>query len=133
VVEPLRRSMRVRCPIEHAFLAFTDRIDQWWPPGHRRFEGSRLFLEAVAGGRFFERSPGGEEARTRKLGWGSRPASHEATLKRKRNSKRLNRNHGDRTRSSEHARRGSSGRGDEPSCISHDPAESPYAPHHLCG
>lgn len=58
---PLERSIRVQCPVEHAFTVFTDRLDLWWPPGHRRFEQSRLSLEARVGGRFLERSEAGEE------------------------------------------------------------------------
>jgi uncharacterized protein YndB with AHSA1/START domain len=58
----LRRTIRVRCSVDHAFAVFTDRIDQWWPPGHRRWADSQLRLEAVVGGRFFERTPEGEEA-----------------------------------------------------------------------
>lgn len=61
--EPLRRTVRVRVPVAHAFDTFTSRLDLWWPPGHRRFKASRLFLEARVGGRFFERSDTGEEAR----------------------------------------------------------------------
>lgn len=61
--EPLRRTVRVRCPVSHAFEVFTARLDLWWPPGHRRFGTSQLFLEARVGGRFFERSATGEEAR----------------------------------------------------------------------
>ena len=63
MAEPLRREVRVRCSIEHAFEVFTARIDLWWPPGHRRFETSQLHLEAAVGGRFFERSSSGEEAK----------------------------------------------------------------------
>lgn len=61
--EPLRRTVRVRCPLAHAFDVFTSRLDLWWPPKHRRFAASRLFLEAREGGRFFERSASGEEVR----------------------------------------------------------------------
>lgn len=63
MTDALRKSIRVRCSIEHAFNTFTSKIDQWWPPGHRRFDGSRLCLEAVVGGRFFERATNGEESR----------------------------------------------------------------------
>ena len=40
--EPLKRSVRVRCPIDHAFAVFTDRIDLWWPSSHRMLSDSRL-------------------------------------------------------------------------------------------
>jgi uncharacterized protein YndB with AHSA1/START domain len=53
--------VRLRCSVAHAFQTFTDRVDVWWPPGHRRYQGSRLVLEAQVGGRFYERAPTGEE------------------------------------------------------------------------
>lgn len=59
--EPIRRTVSVRCPVEHAFRVFTHRIDAWWPAGHRRFDRSTLTLEAEPGGRFFERAPDGRE------------------------------------------------------------------------
>lgn len=59
---PVERTIRVRCPVEHAFRVFTRRIDAWWPAGHRRFAGSTLTLEATPGGRFYERAPSGDEA-----------------------------------------------------------------------
>jgi uncharacterized protein YndB with AHSA1/START domain len=62
MTEPIRREIRVRCSVEHAFAVFTDRLDMWWPAGHRRFPRSRLRLEGREGGRFFERSETGEEA-----------------------------------------------------------------------
>ena len=61
MTEPVRRSVRVRCDITHAFEVFTSRVDVWWPRGHRRFENSQMTLEALAGGRFVERSDQGEE------------------------------------------------------------------------
>lgn len=63
MAEPLRRSIRVRCPIEHAFIVFTERIDQWWPVGHRRYGESQVVLEGKVGGRFIERATTGEEAK----------------------------------------------------------------------
>ena len=59
--DPLRRSVRIRCAVEHAFSVFTAKLDLWWPRGHRRFERSRLSLEPRVGGRFLERSDSGEE------------------------------------------------------------------------
>lgn len=60
--EALHFSVHLNCSIEHAFEVFTSRVNLWWPPGHRRFEGSTLTLEARAGGRFFESAASGEEA-----------------------------------------------------------------------
>ena len=31
MTEPLRFSLDVECPVEHAFRVWTDRIDLWWP------------------------------------------------------------------------------------------------------
>lgn len=59
--EPLRRQVRVACPVAHAFRIFTERIDLWWPQGHRKSEQSELNLEGFVGGRFFERLPDGGE------------------------------------------------------------------------
>ena len=61
--EPLRKSVRIPCPLEHAFEVFTGRIDLWWPESHRRFDRSELVLPSEPGGRFVERSATGEEAR----------------------------------------------------------------------
>jgi uncharacterized protein YndB with AHSA1/START domain len=47
--------------VAHAFEVFTSRIDLWWPPGHRKFQDSRLVLEPVTGGRFVERAADGSE------------------------------------------------------------------------
>ena len=59
--EPVEKSIAVRCSVAHAFRVFTERIDLWWPPSHRKDPASVLFLEAGEGGRFGERLPGGDE------------------------------------------------------------------------
>jgi uncharacterized protein YndB with AHSA1/START domain len=63
VNEPVRKSLRVDCAVEHAFDVFTSRIDLWWPLSHRRVQGSVMLLEAKVGGLFAERTPSGEELR----------------------------------------------------------------------
>ena len=63
VNEPVKKSVRVDCDVEHAFEVFTSRIDLWWPLDHRRQAGSTMLLEPRAGGRFVERTPAGEEIR----------------------------------------------------------------------
>ncbi|MEM7446555.1 MAG: SRPBCC domain-containing protein [Pseudomonadota bacterium] len=60
--EPLKKSIRVRCPVAHAFAVFTGQVDLWWPRGHRRFDDSKLRLDPVIGGRFIERAADGQEA-----------------------------------------------------------------------
>ncbi len=64
-VEPIRLSATVRRPAAEAFRLFTEGIGEWWPShlGYS-FGGSRLkavYLEPVAGGRFYERYTDGEE------------------------------------------------------------------------
>jgi uncharacterized protein YndB with AHSA1/START domain len=59
----ITRSITVSCSVEHAFEIFTARIDAWWPPGHRRFDQSRLILEPHVGGAFVERTDDGREHR----------------------------------------------------------------------
>jgi uncharacterized protein YndB with AHSA1/START domain len=63
VTEPVVKSIRVSCSISEAFVTFTQRVDLRWPKSHRRFDESDLILEPCVGGRFFERSTSGEEAR----------------------------------------------------------------------
>lgn len=59
----ITRDVVVRVPPEAAFRAFTERIDLWWPRGHRRGgePGDRLVLEGPVGGRFAEVRADGTE------------------------------------------------------------------------
>ena len=63
MAEPLERTLRVECPVDHAFVVFTEHVDSWWPRSHRRFDESRLILEPEVGGRFVEVAKDGREAR----------------------------------------------------------------------
>jgi hypothetical protein len=58
---PLAHSVEVGCPLAHAFAVFTRRIDDWWPPGHRRSPTGRLQLEEGVGGRLVEGGDDGAE------------------------------------------------------------------------
>lgn len=58
-MSPVRHSVVVRCPVDHAFAVFTERVDLWWPPTHRRLSGSRLVLEPGPEGRLCEQGPDG--------------------------------------------------------------------------
>lgn len=60
---PIRRQVRVRCSQAHAFAVFTGRTDLWWPPSHRQLRGSQIRMEEGVGGRFYERTEGGDERR----------------------------------------------------------------------
>lgn len=57
---PVRHSVQVRCPVPHAFAVFTERVDDWWPPSHRR-AGGRIVLRAGPAGRLVERGADGSE------------------------------------------------------------------------
>jgi uncharacterized protein YndB with AHSA1/START domain len=56
-----RHSVEVRCPVDHAFAVFTERVDAWWPPSHRRIADSRLSFDPGPDGRLVERGPDGAE------------------------------------------------------------------------
>lgn len=57
---PLNLHVEVGCSCSHAFKVFTEKVDVWWPPGHRRRRGSTLQFEPFIGGRFLEVGPGDE-------------------------------------------------------------------------
>jgi uncharacterized protein YndB with AHSA1/START domain len=67
VIEPLRVSRSLDCSAEHAFATWTDRFGLWWPRGHTVSgdPGAEVVLERRAGGRIYERTPGGAE-----IDWG---------------------------------------------------------------
>ena len=49
----------MRCPVDHAFTVFTDRVDLWWPKGHRKFDSSAMSFDASPGGQLVERAADG--------------------------------------------------------------------------
>jgi uncharacterized protein YndB with AHSA1/START domain len=63
----IRRSITVNCPVEHAFLTFTERIHDWWPLDKHSIEvdegGPTPETVIFDGqeGRLFERTTKGEE------------------------------------------------------------------------
>jgi uncharacterized protein YndB with AHSA1/START domain len=63
VIEPIRLTFEVDCPVEHAFEVWTSRIDQWWPRDHTvsADEDLTVVLEGRSGGRIFERLTSGIE------------------------------------------------------------------------
>jgi uncharacterized protein YndB with AHSA1/START domain len=63
VIEPIRLSFEVECPLLHAFEVWTSRISQWWPADHTVSgeDGLAIVLEGRQGGRIFERRIGGQE------------------------------------------------------------------------
>jgi uncharacterized protein YndB with AHSA1/START domain len=63
VIEPIRLTFDVACPVEHAFAVWTGRIGQWWPRDHT-VSGEVdvvVVLEGRVGGRIFERRANGLE------------------------------------------------------------------------
>ena len=63
MIEPLRLSLVVECPAEHAFAVWTARTTQWWPVTHTvtAQPGLEVVFEGRAGGRIFERTAAGVE------------------------------------------------------------------------
>jgi uncharacterized protein YndB with AHSA1/START domain len=68
-LEPIRRSILVRCSVEQAFRVFTEKISSWWPldTHSRAVDEGRAGVSAVgvevepwAGGRILERLSSGE-------------------------------------------------------------------------
>lgn len=63
MIEPIRLSFEVDCPVDHAFTVWTARIAQWWPRDHTvsAEDDLRVVLEGRPGGRIFERRRSGIE------------------------------------------------------------------------
>jgi uncharacterized protein YndB with AHSA1/START domain len=63
VIEPLELGFDVECSVEHAFATFAERFALWWPRSHSvtQADGLEVVFEPRAGGRIYERTPGGEE------------------------------------------------------------------------
>ncbi len=47
MADAVRKTVFVKCPVDHAFVVFTERVDGWWPKSHRRLEDSRVELSPV--------------------------------------------------------------------------------------
>ena len=56
--EILTRTISLNCGIEHAFDVFTDKIDLWWPRGHRKHRDGAL---RITGDALIDRGPDGTE------------------------------------------------------------------------
>ncbi len=63
MIEPIRLSFEVDCPVEHAWTVWTERFGQWWPADHTVTgdEDLDVRLEGHAGGRIYERTRAGVE------------------------------------------------------------------------
>jgi len=63
VIEPLRLSIEVRYPVDHAFAVWTEKTSRWWPISHigTGEQGLDVVFEGRPGCRIFERPPAGVE------------------------------------------------------------------------
>lgn len=63
MIEPIRITFDVDCPVDHAFQVWTARIAEWWPTDHTVSAETDLtvVLEPRPGGRIFERRASGIE------------------------------------------------------------------------
>jgi len=61
-MEPLVHEFEVACAPEHAFAVWAQRTSSWWPASHSVSGAPEaVTFEPRAGGRIYERAPGGEE------------------------------------------------------------------------
>ncbi len=63
MIEPIRLTFDVGCPLDHAFRTWTGRTTIWWPASHTvsATDGLEVIFEPRVGGRIFERTPDGAE------------------------------------------------------------------------
>jgi uncharacterized protein YndB with AHSA1/START domain len=63
MIEPLRFSFEVDCPVEHAFHIWTAKTSSWWPRSHTVSgeDDLEVVVERRPGGRIFERTRAGVE------------------------------------------------------------------------
>ncbi len=62
MTDPIVHEFTVACPPEHAFSVWAERTSMWWPPAHSVSGGPEaVAFEPRAGGRIYERAPGGQE------------------------------------------------------------------------
>lgn len=61
--DSVRKSIRVRTSVEHAFRVFTDGMDTWWPREHHIGDAplKRVLIEGRAGGRCYSEQTDGTE------------------------------------------------------------------------
>lgn len=61
---PIRRTLTLKTDVSRAFVAFTQRMGQWWPPLHTLSKVPRddVIIEPRPGGRWYERGTDGSES-----------------------------------------------------------------------
>ena len=59
--DPIQKSVRIECSVEHAFRVFTEKIHLWWPGPYRAAsdEKASVELEPRVGGLFYSLSEDG--------------------------------------------------------------------------
>jgi uncharacterized protein YndB with AHSA1/START domain len=62
-VPPVRKTIRVRADLAHAFDVFTTGIDRWWPRSHHIGQSpmTRIIVEPRAGGRCYSEQEDGTD------------------------------------------------------------------------
>ncbi len=62
-MDELRVAFDVACPADHAFSAWTSRINAWWPADHTVTgrDDATVVMEPGVGGRIYERTADGSE------------------------------------------------------------------------
>jgi uncharacterized protein YndB with AHSA1/START domain len=63
VIEPVRKTVRVKTPVAHAFEVFTAGLARWWPPnvGIGKTPRRTVLMEQRLGGRWLEIAEDGTE------------------------------------------------------------------------
>ena len=58
----VRKSVRVKAPVERAFSVFVEQMESWWPATHHigKTPFVALFVEPRVGGRWYEQNADGE-------------------------------------------------------------------------
>ena len=63
VIAPVRKTVRIKAPVAHAFEVFTSGLTRWWPPNHGigKKPIQKVLMEPRLGGRWLEIAEDGTE------------------------------------------------------------------------
>ena len=80
VIAPVRKTVRVKAPIAHAFEVFTSGLTRWWPHNHGigKKPVAKVLMEPRLGGRWYELSEDGSQADVGKVVAAIKKATAEA-------------------------------------------------------
>ena len=58
----VRKTVRVKAPVERAFSVFVERMETWWPATHHigKVPFQAIFVEPRVGGKWYERNAAGD-------------------------------------------------------------------------